>query len=108
MAILNDRVKRRLILAATRPLPRPLRITTRYRLLARLERGRGRRAEILIIGHPKSGTTWLRTMLSHLYHQRYDLPHSTLIKSDELSRLDARVPMFLITNGHYSYEAVVG
>lgn len=108
MATLSDRAKRRLILAATRPFPRPLRIASRYRLLARLERGRSRRAELLIVGHPKSGTTWLRTMLSHLYQERYDLPHSTLIKSDELSRLDARVPTFLITNGHYSYEEVVG
>ena len=108
MATLSDRTKRRLILALTRPLPRPLRVAARYRLLARLERGRGRRADVLIVGHPKSGTTWLRAMLSHLYQQRYGLPQATLIKSDELSNLDARVPTFLITNGHYSYEAVIG
>ena len=108
MATPSDRVKRKAILTTTRVLPRRLRISTRYRLLARLERGRGRRADVLVIGHPKSGTTWMRAMLSHLYHQRYRLPHSILIKSDELSNLDERVPAFLITNGHYSYESVIG
>jgi hypothetical protein len=108
MATPSDRAKRKSILTATRVLPRRLRIAARYRLLSQLEWGRGRRAEVLIIGHPKSGTTWLRVMLSHLYQQRYDLPRSILIKSDELSNLDVRVPVFLITNGHYSYEAVIG
>jgi hypothetical protein len=104
----GDRVKRWTILLPTAALPRGPRVSAREHLLARLERARARRAELLIIGHPKSGNTWLRVMLSRLYQVRHGLPSSTIAKSDELARLHPAVPPILATNGWYSYEAVVG
>ena len=106
--ILSDRQRRWVALRATAALPRPLRVAARERLLARHEFGKARRAALLIIGHPKSGNTWLRTMLSRLYHVRHDLPAEVVVKSDELARAHPGAPHLFASNGHYSYERAVG
>jgi hypothetical protein len=106
--MLSDRATRSLVLRSTAALPRRLRVAARARLLARLELGKAHRAALLIIGHPKSGNTWLRTMLSRLYQNRLALPANVVVKSDELARANRAAPHLLATNGHYSYEAAVG
>lgn len=104
MPIISDRMKRRAILRSTALLPRPVRLSTRYRLLADLERGKARRGSSIIIGHPKSGNTWLRTMIARAYQIKYELPPTVALKTDELARLDPRIPHFCVSNGYYSYE----
>jgi hypothetical protein len=86
----------------------PWRVASRRNLLARLELAKAERTDLLIIGHPKSGNTWLRTMISRLYQVRYGLPASVIITSDELARRHPGVPRVSATNGHYSYEGAVG
>jgi hypothetical protein len=104
MPILSDRGKRQAILHSTTFLPRSLRVWTRYRLLANLEVGKARRASSVIIGHPKSGNTWLRTMIARAYQVKYGLPPTVALKTDELARLDSRAPRFCVSNGFYTYE----
>jgi hypothetical protein len=106
--LLGDRQTRSLVLRSTAALPRRLRVAARARLLARFDLDRARRAALLIIGHPKSGNTWLRTMLSRLYQNRLGLPADVVVRSDELARANRAAPHLLATNGHYSYEAAVG
>ncbi len=108
MPILSDAAKKALIIASTEVLPKSLRITTREPMLARLELGIARRADLLIIAHPKSGNTWLKAMLSRLYQVRYDLPDRLMNKSDEYSRRNPAIPRMAATNGYYSYESAVG
>jgi hypothetical protein len=108
MPILSDAVKKILIIAGSGPLPRGARIRARERLLAGLEYGIAERAELLIIGHPKSGNTWLKAMLSRLYQVRYDMPDRLVNKSDEYSRRNPEIPRMAATNGCYSYERAVG
>jgi hypothetical protein len=103
----SDRTKRKAIVHSTTYLPKSLRISLREALLARLEIARARRSRLFIIGHPKSGNTWLRTMISRVYQVRYDLPPSLILKSDELANANPAIPRFLVTNGHYSYEGVI-
>jgi hypothetical protein len=107
MMHLSDRTKRKAIVHSTTYLPKSLRISLREALLARLEIARARRSRLFIIGHPKSGNTWLRTMISRVYQVRYDLPPSLILKSDELANANPAIPRFLVTNGHYSYEGVI-
>jgi len=108
MLNLSDGVKKALILIPTQPLPATTRVALRRRYLAELELAKARRANFLIIGHPKSGNTWLKVMISRLYQLRYNLPESRLINTDEFARKIPEIPRLAATNGHYSYEGEVG
>jgi hypothetical protein len=72
---------------------------------------RQEQADALIVSHTKSGRTWLRIMISHLYHLRYGTPANEIIDFDNLHRLnpaiprlyfnrDTRVPTFSRNNGY--------
>ncbi len=105
---LSDGVKKALILIPTQPLPASMRVRLRRQKLAHLEMEKARRASFLIIGHPKSGNTWLKAMISRLYQQRYNLPEHKLINTDEFARKIPGIPRLAATNGLYSYEGEVG
>jgi hypothetical protein len=105
---LSDGVKKALILIPTQPLPAKTRVALRRKHLAELELAKAHRANFLIIGHPKSGNTWLKVMISRLYQLRYDLPESKLINTDEFARKIPQIPRLAATNGYYSYEGEVG
>ena len=51
-----------------------------------------RDADALIISHTKSGRTWLRVMISHLYHIKYGLPHDQLLIFDNFHAFDPKIP----------------
>lgn len=104
---LPDRVTHLSLLGLTGPLPRPLRLAARERLLADFQLAKARRADVMVIVHPKSGGTWLRVMLSRLYQRKYHLPPRRVVKSDEFYNRDHALPKFLFTNGHYAYEGAV-
>ena len=108
MLNLSDGVKKALILIPTQPLPAKSRVALRRKYLAELELAKAHRASFLIIGHPKSGNTWLKVMISRLYQLRYDLPESKLINTDEFARKIPEIPRLAATNGVYSYEGEVG
>ena len=108
MLQISDGVKKWAVLAPTAALPTRWRVAARRAALARLELAKARRTDLLIIGHPKSGNTWLRVMLSRLYQVRHGLPASLIVTSDELARKNAAIPRISATNGYYSYEGAVG
>lgn len=107
MVISIDRSLHWAILVLTAPFPRGIRVRLRYRLLKRLQLRLLDRASLLMIRHPKTGGTWLRTMLTHLYAQHYGIGHRRVFKSDELQRQNASLPRWAITNGLASWERVV-
>jgi hypothetical protein len=106
--LLSDRTQRSIVLGSTAALPRPLRVAARKHLLEHLELQRARRARLLLVGHPKSGNTWLRALLSRLYQVRFRMPSDFTAKTDELALRHPLAPRILATNGWYSYEAVIG
>ena len=108
MFYVSDGLKKALILIPTQPLPANTRVALRRKYLARLELAKAHRAGFIIIGHPKSGNTWLKVMISRLYQLRYKLPESRLINTDEFSRRIPGIPSLAATNGCYSYEQEVG
>jgi len=82
------------------PQPRgPLRSLLRARARRRWAR-RYRRmlldSDLVFVSHTKSGRTWLRGMLSHLYHQRYGIPESLVIKHDNFRRLNPACPIVFL------------
>ncbi|MGB1139274.1 MAG: sulfotransferase domain-containing protein [Halioglobus sp.] len=108
MLNLSDGVKKALILIPTQLMPVNTRVSLRRKYLAELELAKAHNANFLIIGHPKSGNTWLKVMISRLYQLRYDLPESKLINTDEFARKIPEIPRLAATNGYYSYEGEVG
>ena len=104
----SDGVKKWAILLPTYPFPARYRVAMRRRHLAALEYGKAERARMLIIGHPKSGNTWLKVMLSRLYQVRHGLAANRLINTDELARKHPDIPRLAASNGYYSYEGVIG
>jgi hypothetical protein len=54
-------------------------------------------SDVAIVSHTKSGRTWLRGMLSHLYHQRYGIPESLVIKHDNFRKLHPDCPIVFLT-----------
>lgn len=107
MTLVSDRSKHVAAIASTAMLPKGLRVRARLSLLSRLHRAKARRADALIVVHPKCGGTWLRVLLFRLYQQIYGLDSRRVFKTDELHRQDPSLPCFLVTNGRYSYEGVV-
>ena len=97
----SDRTKRRLVLMPTRILPHTQRIAARRSLLAQLELGRVRRAGIAVIAHPKSGNTWLRSMLGRacqLHYGLLDLMQVLFIESNPIPLKSALFMMGKIPN----------
>lgn len=107
MSVIPDRYKRRLVIAGTQLLPQPLRVEARRHMLWSLQASVTSRADTVIVVHPKSGGTWLRTMLFRVYQQKYGLSSRRVMKTDELQRLCPDLPRFVVSNGYYSYEAAM-
>lgn len=106
--MLSDNVKKALVLGLSEPLPSTWRLALRRDRLAKLEVEKALHTGLLIIGHPKSGNTWLRVLLSRLYQFRHGLPAHLVVTSDELNRRVPAIPRISATNGWYSYEGAVG
>jgi len=105
---LSDGVKKWLVLLPTFPLPASARVGIRRKYLSQIELKSAERSDLLIIGHPKSGNTWLKVMLSRLYQVRYGLPANRLINTDEFALKNPEIPRLASSNGYYSYEGVIG
>ncbi len=107
MVISFDRIHHWAILAATAPLPYQARVNMRLRLLSGLQRKLLARADVIFIRHPKTGGTWLRAMLTHLYAARDGISQKRVFKSDELQLQNPKLPRWMITNGYMSWERLV-
>ncbi len=64
------------------------RLKKRYRL---------QRSSVVLVSYPKSGRTWLVTMLSHALHRRFGTPADELLLFDNFHRHDPRIPIFFPT-----------
>lgn len=101
VADLRQKIVRRLTRLAVGALPGESGRRLGHWLRAREERHRLARADLVVLSHAKSGRTWLRAMLSHLFHQRHGIPESRLIEFEDFHALDPAVPRILFTHGHY-------
>lgn len=55
-------------------------------------------ADFVVVSAGKSGRTWFRVMLSHLYHLRYGVPEDELLSFDNYHRHDPAIPRILFTH----------
>jgi hypothetical protein len=82
-------------------LPDRPRIALKCNLRGFRERRLLERADFAVIGHPKSGNTWLRFQLSRVYQHKYGLPQSVIPDVEILHGLDKRIPQLHM--GAYNY-----
>lgn len=82
-------------------LPDRPRIALKRSFRGQTERRRLARADLVVIGHPKSGNTWLRFQLARLYQLKHGLPESVIPDVEVLHTLDQRIPQLHM--GAYNY-----
>ncbi len=59
------------------------------------------RADVVFVSFGKSGRTWLRVMLSHVFRVLYDLPENALIGFDNFHHMNRNVPKMFFTHDNY-------
>lgn len=59
------------------------------------------RADIVVVSFGKSGRTWLRVMISHLFRVKYDLPENAVLGFDNFHNLNKSVPKTFFTHDNY-------
>lgn len=60
-----------------------------------------RKADVVFVSFGKSGRTWLRVMVSHLFRVMYGLPDNAILGFDNFHNLDRRVPKTFFTHDNY-------
>ncbi len=58
-------------------------------------------ADIVVVSFGKSGRTWLRVMLSHLFRVKHNLPDNAILGFDNFHNLDREVPKIFFTHDNY-------
>ncbi len=87
-------------------LPRSARVSLTHALRRRKELRRARACDLVVLSRAKSGRTWLRTLLSRLYQERFGLPEAQLLEFDNFHKQDPAVPKILFTHGRYLAERI--
>jgi alcohol sulfotransferase len=59
------------------------------------------RADIVVVSFGKSGRTWLRVMISHLFRVMYGLPDNAILGFDNFHNLNRSVPKIFFTHDNY-------
>ena len=59
------------------------------------------KADIVVVSFGKSGRTWLRVMVSHLFRVMYDLPENAILGFDNFHNLNRSVPKVFFTHDNY-------
>jgi len=58
-------------------------------------------ADHVVVSYPKSGRTWLRTMISRYYQLGYGLSENSFLNFDNLHRKNSEVPRVFFTHDNY-------
>jgi alcohol sulfotransferase len=58
-------------------------------------------ADVVVVSFGKSGRTWLRVMISHLFRVMYQLPENAILGFDNFHNLNRAVPKIFFTHDNY-------
>ncbi len=59
------------------------------------------KADVVVVSFGKSGRTWLRVMVSHLFRVMYGLPENAILGFDNFHNLNPAVPKVFFTHDNY-------
>ncbi|MCR9105669.1 MAG: sulfotransferase domain-containing protein [Gammaproteobacteria bacterium] len=60
-----------------------------------------RSADVVFVSFGKSGRTWLRVMVSHLFRIKHDLPENAILSFDNFHNMEPAVPKTFFTHDNY-------
>ncbi len=63
-------------------------------------------ADVIFVSHAKSGRTWVRVMLSHLYHQKFQTPIDEIIGFDNFNRINEQIPKIFFSHATHEPDFV--
>jgi hypothetical protein len=63
--------------------------------------GKLRKADIVLVSFGKSGRTWLRVMISHLFRVMHGLPDNAILGFDNFHNMNSQVPKIFFTHDNY-------
>ncbi|HKK22256.1 MAG TPA: sulfotransferase domain-containing protein [Pseudohaliea sp.] len=103
---LRKKTARRIVNWRNRNRPEAEVIAEERRLRGREQLARLREADIVIVSFGKSGRTWLRVMLSHLFRIRHGLPDNALLGFDNFHNMNRAVPKIFFTHDNYIKDVI--
>jgi hypothetical protein len=59
------------------------------------------RADVVVVSFGKSGRTWVRVMMSHLFRTMYRLPDNALLGFDNFYNMNRQIPRIFFTHDNY-------
>lgn len=59
------------------------------------------KADIVFVSFGKSGRTWLRVMISHLFRLMYNLPENAILSFDNFHNMNRAIPKTFFTHDNY-------
>jgi alcohol sulfotransferase len=98
---LRKKASRRLLHWRMRGRPAAEILQAERRLRGEEQLSRLREADVVIVSFGKSGRTWLRVMLSHLFRVMYDLPESAQLGFDNFHHMNPAIPKIFFTHDNY-------
>ena len=98
---LRKKFARRVLNWRLRGRPAQELIAAERRLRGREQMARLREADLVVVSFGKSGRTWLRVMLSHLFRLRHALPARALLGFDNFHNMNPAVPKIFFTHDNY-------
>ena len=63
-------------------------------------------ADIVVVSFGKSGRTWLRVMISHLFRVMYDLPRNAILGFDNFHHMNRAIPKIFFTHDNYIKDLI--
>jgi hypothetical protein len=55
-------------------------------------------ADVVFLSHAKSGRTWVRALISNVWHRLYGVPENDLVDLDNFKTIDPRIPSLYFTH----------
>lgn len=99
--VTRDGIANRLGESAIGMLPDSPRISLRRVLRNYKEKSRLRNADITVIAHPKSGSTWLRFQLARVYQRKFNLPEAVIPRIESYHLLNSSIPRLHMAGYEY-------
>ena len=87
-------------------LPDGPRIAIKRRARMIWEKGQFEKADVSVIAHPKSGSTWLRFQLARLYQRKHGLDEAVIPDVERLHKLNPAIPQLYMAGYEYMKRIV--